>query len=158
MDPAEFPSAVVAFEYIQPSYSMMLAQYHQAHARLQQLGTVVPSVVLAGVAFVSQSSATPAFRSEWLIVGLLLAALSTAIAWGARFAWSTFLMPDPLKLYENHMRLDPAEFRAWAVGWAGDDFQANTHATRRLFNAALYSSLLFGFSVALLVVWAAQQV
>lgn len=152
---AEREAVNAAYEFVQPSYTLLVSRLDAADGRMQSVQNFAATLtfavpVLAKAIFGDELG----FGSLWFITAMVLFGTILAIGIVARVRGGHLKLVDPGKLYNKWLGFKTQDsFRAYMLGYAARDFVANKALVNRRGNLAVVSTALFGVEVVLLLLW-----
>ncbi len=151
---AEYPGIKFAYEFVLPSYTMMINRFEAADSRLTWLLTLSSTLTLAVPTILKAAGPerTFHFESYWFLAGMVLVGLSVSVGVIAR-VFGRLSLPDPMVHYKNSLHKDEWAFKKDAIYRAGEAFEQNAKVVRLKAGVAkgLLACLLA--EIACLVVW-----
>ena len=150
-----WPSVKVAYDFVLPSYSLLVSRFEAADTRLTTLLTFAATITL-GTPILGRSihPAIP-FASGWFIAAMCLFMLSVTVGLIARVC-GTLTLPNPAVIYRESLHETEWSFRKNAVYFAGQHFNSNAEAVRTKGNLAVVAAALMIVEIVSLLLWVAQ--
>lgn len=140
----DYPSIDAAFQFVLPSYQMMMARFDAADSRTQTLLGLAGGFT-GGILALAKGQAWNAAAAVALITLFLMVACVTI----ARVLIQIEI-PDPGRIHNKHLVRGPLEFKRYLIEAAGRSF---TNNSRKLFwRSRLSDIVLVGFVIEISVV------
>jgi len=146
-----------AYEFVQPSYAMLVDRLDAVDGRIQSTQNFAATLTFAVPAlskavFPNQTNfGSPLFIIALGLFGVILLLGVVAQSWGRAMR-----IIDPSKLYNDWLGYTSAdEFKGRMIGYAAKDYSDNRKIVNRRANFALANTLLFGAEALLLLLWIA---
>lgn len=123
---AQWPAVALAYEFVRPSYDIMLKRFEIVEGRVRALITLAASLTFGAPVFVRAAGLELSYASPWLIAALSFA--TYILAAGALASVGRRVhVPDPTLLHEASLR---HEMSAWTfqrvtLQAAGEAYRAN---------------------------------
>jgi hypothetical protein len=137
-----WPGVDRAYDFVLPSYQLLVARFEAADNRIQSVLTFAATVALGIPVFGKAVRPALSLESRWLWAALAIFA-GIAIIGVAGRARGSLRLVNPGLLYEKWLDRSEWVFRKDMVFFAGQDFAANSDAIRRKGNCALVMASLF---------------
>jgi hypothetical protein len=144
-----FPGVDRAYDFVVPSYQLLVARFEAADGRLNNLVTFISSMVV-GLPVFARAVRPPLFR---VAIAVLVVAAMVGIS--VRLSGRLKLV-DPTVLYREALQETEWEFKKNAIFYAGRHFTANADAIDRKGDGALITSLLMLVALVIAAAWLAS--
>jgi hypothetical protein len=151
-DENQWPAVETAYDFVVPSYQLLVSRFEAADTRLTSLLTLVATFALGAPVFAKNVRESLAFDSSWFIFAMLCAVLAIACGvWGRMYG--SLILVDPGVLYRESLHESQWEFKKNAIVYAGQHFQRN--ATTIEFKGLLSDGVVMFFilEMACFIVW-----
>ena len=152
--PEQYPSVVVAYDFVLPSYQMLLGRFESADNRIGSLITTVSSLTLAAPILARAVRPEIVFSSAFFIVALVFFGISIVVGLFARTK-GVLTLPDPGVIREHSLSKSPWQFKADAIYFAARHFDANANAINTKGNWSIVLTILTVLEIMALVLWIA---
>ncbi len=149
----QWPGVSVAYEFVLPSYTWLVARFEAADTRLTVLLTLAATLTI-GVPVLADRQGI-SFSSAWFLVAIVSFFLGTLVGLVGR-VYGTLKLPDPMLLYERSLHKSEWDFKKDAIWFAGEHFAGNRKAVRQKGNAAAALAGLLALEIICLIFWIAQ--
>jgi hypothetical protein len=156
-EPAEdkWPAVKAAYDFVLPSYALLLSRFEAADTRLTILLTFAGTITLGAPILAKSLRPTIDFGSPWFALALIAAVLSVGVGLIARVI-GNLTLPDPMKMYAESLHESDWNFRKNAIYFAGQHFRANAEAIRVKGSLATISAALILAEILLFLPWIAR--
>jgi hypothetical protein len=154
---ATWPGVHRAYDFVGPSYALILQRLDAANSHLQTLQAFAASVTLAAPILAASVIKDVDFRSPWFVSALSMLIAVIVIGAVARI-WGAVQLITPQMLYDQWLDYTEWEFKKNAVHWAGQHFKANSALVNKKAWAAFGMTVLLLLEMVLLLVWVGTQV
>jgi hypothetical protein len=156
--PSEWPGLDSAYEYVRPSYEMVLRRVEVAEARARASVGFAGTLMFAAPAFVAATlgAGHRSFTSLWFIAGALafVAVYACVVAQQIPQLVGEIQVISPRRLATDEwLKAEPAEFKYNALRFSADNWDANRRHINLLVALATAGAVLLGLEVAFLVTW-----
>jgi hypothetical protein len=148
----QWPSVPLAYEFVRPSYDIMLRRFETVEGRIRALVTLTGTLTFAAPVFARSVRPDIPLASLWFILAASAAILVVGLGVVATVFWTVRLY-DPCELYEKYLEWTAWEFQKNMLYWAGDAFKRNAASLRRKAGLADAMALFFLAEISFLVVW-----
>jgi hypothetical protein len=147
-----------AYQYVRPSYDMMLRRIDVAEARARASLTFVGTLMLAAPAFVAATlgAGNRSFASPWFIMGAIafVCVIICLVAQQVPRVVGEIQVIAPSQLVDNgYLESEPTEFKLNLLLWAATDWEINLRHINRLMAIATLAAVLLSIQVAIFAVW-----
>ena len=140
----KWPAVEAAYDFVVPSYQMLMSRFEAADTRLTTLLTLVSTLTLSAPILAKAVQKDISFKSPFFIVGAVCFIAAVVLGTLGRVKGSIQL-PDPMVFHQTGLHESSWTFKKNAVYFAGLAFKANSKAVR------LKGTLAFTVLVALLL-------
>ena len=147
-----WPAVPLAYEFVRPSYEIMLKRFETVEGRIRGLATLTATLTFAAPAFIKAVRPEVSLTSPWFVLAIVVALAVAAIGVVATLFWTVRLY-TPRLLYEQCLEWAEWEFQKNMLYWAGDAFEQNGKSLRRKGGLSDVMAVLFLAEVSLLIVW-----
>lgn len=150
----DYPSLDLAYEYVKPTYDLLSRRLDAVENRGRAVLTFAGTLTFAMPVFAANVLGVSARRldSPWLLLGL--AAFAGILVCGVLMASSVnFLLPSVKELFDEHMDVEPAQFKINQLYYAAEDFVENTRLIARLTFTSTVAAVLLLVEAAAFGVW-----
>ncbi|HUF02814.1 MAG TPA: hypothetical protein VMM38_01420 [Aridibacter sp.] len=147
-----FPAIETAYPLALDSYAAITRRVEVANQRLQYQATFLLSI--SGLFPVILRSFDVPLFSTWFLLVMLGLALALAFAVYPQVFSGHLQLVHPTHLFNDHLDLEPLEFKKNMIFFAGKDFEKNNKLLERQHTWLLRSVGAFAVSAGLLAVWA----
>jgi hypothetical protein len=153
---ATWPGVHRAYDFVGPSYALILQRLDAANSHLQTLQTFAASITLAAPILAASVVKDIDFRSPWFVSALSVLGAIIVIGAVARI-WGAVQLITPRMLYKEWLNFTEWEFKKNAVHWAGEHFEANYTLVNNKAWAAFWMTVLMLLEMGLLLAWVVTQ-
>jgi hypothetical protein len=153
---ATWPGVHRAYDFVGPSYALILQRLDAANSHLQTLQTFAASITLAAPILAASVVKDVDFRSPWFVSALSILSVVIVIGAVAR-VWGAVQLITPQMLYDQWLGYTEWEFKKNAVHWAGQHFKANSALVNNKALAAFGMTVLLLLEMGLLLGWVVTQ-
>lgn len=153
----EYPSLDLAYEYVRPSYDLLARRLDEVENRGRAVLTFAGTLTFAMPVFAANTlGAGPRhLDSPWFLLGIL--AFGGIVVCGVVLSTAgDFLVPSPKKLFEQHMDVEPDQFKVNQLFYAAGDFVENTRLIARLSLTTAVAAILLLLEAAAFGMWVLQ--
>jgi len=126
-DEAKWPAVKVAYDFVMPSYTLLVTRFEAADTRLTILLTFVATITLGAPVFAKTMRPDIQFLSPWFVAAVGAALLSIGIAGRVR---GSLILPNPAVVFRESLQESEWSFRKNAIYFAGQHFEKNAWAIR----------------------------
>lgn len=149
----QWPAVALAYEFVRPSYDLMLRRFDVVEGRLRALLTLMATLTLGTPLFVRTVNAGASYASPFFIAAISAAAFILLLgAFASTFGWLG--MPDPGKLHDSALQLSSFDFQRVVLRNASLDFDKNRARLERKARAADWMAGALIVEIALMTSWA----
>jgi hypothetical protein len=150
--PKYFPAVDRAYDFVIPSYQLLINRFEAADNRLTALLTLASTLTLAVPIFAKNVQPNISFNSPLFIVGMLIFLVIAIVGiWGRSVG--SIALPDPMVLYNENLTDSEWEFKKNLIFFAGEGFNSNTQAIRRKGNLSAFLSAALLVEIIVFVAW-----
>jgi hypothetical protein len=150
----KWPAVMVAYDFVMPSYSLLVSRFEAADTRLTILLTFAATVTLGAPVLAKAMQPNIEFMSPRFLSAVASAMLSVGLGIAARVR-GRLTLPNPKKVYNENLHESEWAFRKNALYFAGQHFDLNADAIRRKGNWAIAAALLIILEIILFLPWIA---
>jgi len=150
----EWPGVSRAYDFVVPSYQLMLNRFEAADSRLASLLTTASSLTLAVPIFAKTVRSDISYSSPWFWVAMTIFGLITLVGLIGRLR-GRITLPDPAILYSHSLRESEWEFQKNQIYYAGVNFSRNASAINIKGKYAIAITLLLLIEIGVLIKWLA---
>jgi hypothetical protein len=148
----KWPGVRAAYDFVIPSYSLMVSRFEAADNRLTALLTFGASITLAAPLLGKAAQPMIAFSSPWLLLAVTMFVVSVGIGLYGRVS-GAITLPNPAVLFRESLDETDWAFRKNMIYFAGEHFDANARAIRHKGNLAFAVALLLVCEIILFLFW-----
>jgi hypothetical protein len=148
----QWPSVEVAYDFVMPSYQMLISRFESADTRLTSLLTLASSLTLGAPILAKAVRQNISFTSPLFLVGLSLFILGAVLGVVGRVK-GRITLPDPMVFHQTALHESTWTFKKNAVYFAGLAFKSNADAVRRKGNMALAVTVALLLEIVCFVAW-----
>lgn len=149
-----FPSVGRAYDFVLPSYQLLVNRFEAADARLTNLATIASTVLLGLPVFGRTVRPDIQLSSPLLLMAIGLLIVSGVVATTGRMRGRLFLV-NPSVLYRESLAESEWEFKKNAVFYAGKHFTANAATVDRKGVAGIVASFAILIALSIAGLWLA---
>jgi hypothetical protein len=154
-DREQWPAVDAAFQFVLPSYQMLMSRFEAADNRLTALLTFASSVTL-GVPLIGRSlNSNASFSSPWFAGGVLFFIVGAVFGVWGRVS-GTITLPNPTVLFNENLHKSEWAFKKDQIFRSGKHFVANVEAVERKGGFAFILTAALLLEVLAFVIWLAQ--
>jgi hypothetical protein len=150
-----FPGVDRAYDFVVPSYQLLVARFEAADGRLNNLVTFISSMVVGLPVFARAVRPEANFASPLFLVAIAVLVVAAMVGISVRLSGRLKLV-DPTVLYREALQETEWEFKKNAIFYAGRHFTANADAIDRKGDGALITSLLMLVALVIAAAWLAS--
>jgi hypothetical protein len=154
-DEERYPGVNRAYDFVMPSYQMLMSRYEAADNRLTAMLTLASSVTLGLPVLAKALRPDATFDSTWFRIGIVVFILLIAVGITGRIR-GQLMLPNPRRLYYRNLHESEWMFKENAIYFAGLHFDRNASAIRIKGNFATAITLLFAAEALVMLAWMAQ--
>jgi hypothetical protein len=151
----KWPSVSAAYDFVIPSYTLLVSRFEAADTRLTNLLTFGATITLGAPIFAKAVQPAISFRSSWFILAMAAFLLSASIGLVARVC-GALTLPNPMLFYQHSLHETDWAFRKNAIYFAGEHFGKNARAIRVKGTLALVAAASIIAEILSFVLWIAQ--
>lgn len=148
----QWPAVDTAYDFVIPSYQLLVTRFEAADTRLTALLTLGSTLTVTVPIFAKNVQSDISFASPFFLLGMALFLLGAVIGIVGRVTGSLAL-PDPMVIYRKSLHHSEWEFKKNAIYFAGQHFDYSVQAIRYKGNVALCVTVALLLEVVLFVVW-----
>jgi hypothetical protein len=150
----EWPGVKYAYDFVVPSYQLMLARIEAADSRIQTLQTFIVTATFGLTAVISATFEKGQLQFVSLPFILAMALFCLAIVLGVIGRSSGgVVLTNPGNLYSKYLRRTEWKFKKDMVYFAGEHFKKNKDAVEHKHTITTAMTWLFLAEMALLLFW-----
>jgi Na+/glutamate symporter len=123
-DDHAWPGVETAYDFVVPSYQMLMSRFEAADNRLTALITFASSITLGGPLFAKAVRPDIDFNSPAFWIGMACATLGVICGVIGRIH-GRIILPNPTVMYDKSLRDSQWTFKKDAIFFAGQNFTAN---------------------------------
>jgi hypothetical protein len=151
-DQSAWPGVNRAYDFVLPSYQLLMARFEAADGRIQSMLTFAATITLGIPVFGKSINPGLSLASPWLWLAVVTFGCIAVIGVVGR-AQGSLRLVDPGVLYEKWLHRSEWTFRKDMIHFAGQDFKDNADAIRHKGNCAVAMAALFIVMVFLFMGW-----
>ena len=139
----EYPSLDLAYDYVRPSYDLLSRRLDAVENRGRAVLTFASTLTFAMPLLAANllGAGVRHLDSPWFVVAI--GAFAGIIVCGVILSSGVdFLLPSPRELFEEHLDVEPDQFKVNQLSYAADDFVANTRLITRLSRTTALAAVL----------------
>jgi hypothetical protein len=125
----QWPAVEVAYDFVMPSYQLLVARFESADTRLTTLLTFASTITLAVPIFGKNVQPDIVFGTASFLCGMGFFVLAAVLGIIGRVT-GNIVLPNPMTLYEKSLHWSEWEFKKAQIFFAGENFNANAEAIR----------------------------
>jgi hypothetical protein len=154
-DANRWPGVNAAYDFVLPSYQMLVGRFEAADNRLTALLTFASGITLGFPVFARSVNPSASFSSPWFIAGMLLFLCAAAFGvWGR--ATGAVTIPNPAVLFNENLHKNDWAFKKDQLFRAGQHFGANVSAIERKGAFGMVVTVAVLLEIIMFVTWLAQ--
>jgi hypothetical protein len=154
LDAKRWPGVERAYDFVLPSYTLLVSRFEAADTRLTNVMTLASSLTLGIPLFAKSINPDLSFRSPWFVGAVVVFVIAIVIGFAGRVG-GTLTLPDPAALYERWLEKPEWQFKKDAIYFAGQHFEANAKVIHAKNRVSLALASLLAVEFLLLVAWIA---
>ena len=139
----DYPSLDLAYDYVRPSYDLLSRRLDAVESRGRAVLTFASTLTFAMPLLAANllGAGIRHLDSPWFVVAI--AAFAGIIVCGVILSSGVdFLLPSPRELFEEHLDVEPDQFKVNQLSYAAEDFVANTRLIARLSRTTAVAAIL----------------
>ena len=139
----DYPSLDLAYDYVRPSYDLLSRRLDAVESRGRAVLTFASTLTFAMPLLAANllGAGIRHLDSPWFLVAI--AAFAGIIVCGVILSSGVdFLLPSPRELFEEHLDVEPDQFKVNQLSYAAEDFVANTRLIARLSRTTAVAAIL----------------
>jgi hypothetical protein len=148
----EWPAVATAYDFVVPSYQMLMSRFEAADTRLTSLLTLASSLTLGAPILARAVNKDISFVSPFFLIAVLWFVIGSLLGVFGRIS-GRITLPNPMVFHQTALHESVWTFKKNAVYFAGLAFQANANAIERKGKIALGVTVTLLFEIMCLVVW-----
>ena len=150
-----WPAVEPAYDFVVPSYQMLISRFEAADNRLTALVSVVSGLTLGGPAFARAVNQTIAFDSPQFMFALVAAAVAAILGVVGRIQ-GRLVLPNPTIFY-GVLHESPWTFKKNAIYFAGQHFTKNARTIEVKGRYATAVTIVLLIQIWMLTIWFAAS-
>lgn len=154
VNPSDYPSVDLAYEFVKPSYDWMIRRIEAMNAAIQYLITLAVTIIAAFPVVAKLISPGINFVSPLFIVAMVLFASLVVIGCIA-IRMGRLSLLNPKVLYDKYLYLSHWEFQQQTLYFAGEQFIKNNNRINKKANMRDFMTILLLVEIILLIIWIA---
>ncbi len=154
-DELKWPGVKDAYDFVIPSYSLLVNRFEAADTRLTVLLTFGATITLGAPILGKSISQSINFRSVWFILAIVSFILLASTGLFARVR-GTLTLPNPAVIYRESLHETEWAFRKNAIYFAGQHFNANAQAIRTKGTLATTMAAFIVLEILFFLLWIAR--
>lgn len=126
----QWPAVDAAFQYVFPSYQLLVTRFEAADSRLTAVMTTLSAFALGAPTFANSIGNTVDYKAVPFWIGISIFTVGTIYGLVAR-AKGKLLLPDPMAIHDKSLHRSEESFKRTQLYFAGMDFDANANEILR---------------------------
>jgi hypothetical protein len=151
-DERAWPAVEAAYDFVLPSYQMLMSRFEAADNRLTALITFASSITLGGPLFAKAVRPSIDFRSPVFWIAIACASFGVICGVIGRIH-GRIILPNPTVMYDKSLRDSLWTFKKDAIFFAGQNFTANAAVVNKKGWYAMALTIAILIEVWMLTVW-----
>jgi hypothetical protein len=151
-DGDSWPSVKYAYDFVIPSYQLLVSRFEAADTRLTALLTFISTLTLAVPLFAKSARPSVSFASPVFLFGVAIFVLAAILGIVGRVSGG-LILPDPMIIYEKSLGDSEWEFKRDQLYYAGVNFETNRDAVKRKSDMSIALTIGILIEVIAFVVW-----
>jgi hypothetical protein len=157
-EPAPLPGVETAYEFVRPSYEIVLRRVDVAEARARANLTFAGTLMFAAPAFVTATlgAGSRSFASPWFIFGagaFACVMVCLVLQQVPQVVGEVQVISPHSLVNDGYLQAEPAVVKLNLLLWAARDWETNRRHINRQITLATAGAVFFGAQVALFAVW-----